>query len=186
MRIVGRLLSLLLLLAAGPAMAEHEPALLRDRGVVLMRHGGAIPAPPGTMPPIPGCDPGAVLTETGRDEMRRWGKALREAGMPPVTLLTSHQCSAWETAVLLDLGPVAVDAALDPWDRADNATRGEQLRQRVISLEHARRQGAGLVILITHRANILAVTGIEVTHGELLLLRAERGSLGLMGRLQME
>lgn len=186
MRIVGRLLLLLALLGVPPARADHEPALLRDSGLALMRHGGAIPAPPGTAPPVPGCEPSAVLTDMGREEMRRWGAALREAGLPPVTLLTSHQCSAWETALLLDLGPVIPDGSLDPWDRAETATRGEQLRQHVISLERARRQGAGAVILITHRANILAVTGIEASHGELLLLRAERGNLGLLGRLQME
>ncbi|WP_439552935.1 hypothetical protein [Falsiroseomonas sp.] len=185
MRIACFLL-LLSLPGVTPARADHDPTLLRDHGIVLMRHGGAIPAPPGTLAPVPGCDPGAVLTEMGREEMRRWGLALRQAGMPPVTLVTSHQCSAWETAMLLDLGPVIPDAALDPWDRAEAATRGEQLRQHVISLERARRQGAGAVILVTHRANILAVTGIEAAHGELLMLRADRGSLGLLGRLQME
>ncbi|WP_203070771.1 histidine phosphatase family protein [Falsiroseomonas ponticola] len=187
MRIIGLLLLLLLaLVGVPPARADHELSLLRERGLALMRHGGAIPAPPGATPPVPGCDPGAVLTEMGREEMRRWGAALRSAGLPPVTLLTSHQCSAWETAVLLDLGPVVTDPALDPWDRAEGATRGEQLRQHVVALEGARRQGAGPVIMITHRANILAVTGIEASHGELLLLRADRGSLGLLGRLQME
>lgn len=186
MRLIGRLLLPLLLLAAPPASAEPETTLLREGGLALMRHGGAIPAPPGTAPPVPGCEPGAVLTDTGREEMRRWGTALRDAGLPPVTVLTSHQCSAWETAVLLDIGPVTPDSMLDAWDRADSAMRGEQLRQHAISLERARRQGAGAIILVTHRANILAVTGIEVAHGELLLLRADRASLRLLGRLQME
>ncbi|NGM23203.1 histidine phosphatase family protein [Roseomonas stagni] len=182
---IGRLL-LLVLLAATPAQADHDVMILRDRGIALMRHGGAVPATPGTLPPVPGCEPGAVLTEMGRAEMRRWGAELRAAGLPSVTVLTSHQCSAWETALLLDLGPVTPDPLLDAWDRAEAATRGEALRQHLIDLGRARQGGGGPVILVTHRANILAVTGIEASHGELLLLQAERGGLGLLGRLQME
>ena len=180
------LLLLLVLLGATPALADHEVTSLRDHGIALMRHGGAVPAPPGTTPPVQGCEPGAVLTEMGREEMRRWGAELRAAGLPAATVLTSHQCSAWETALLLDLGPVTPDPLLDAWDRAEAATRGEALRQHVIDLGRARSQGGGPVILVTHRANILAVTGIEAAHGELLMLRAERGGLGLLGRLQME
>lgn len=180
------LLLLLLLLPAGPLRAEHEEAALRDRGVGVMRHGGAIAAPAGTPPPVPGCHPGAVLTDPGRAEMRRWGAMLRDRGIGPVTIHTSPQCSAWETALLLGLGPVEPDAELDPPPPAEMTQRGERLRQRLVALSGAREAGAPAALFITHRALIAAMTGIEAAHGEVLVLGSDHGALSLLGRLSVE
>ena len=171
---------------ASGARAQPDIALLLDHGFAVMRHGGAVPAPPGTRPPVPGCDPGAVLTDTGRDEMRRWGEALRQAGLGAARLRTSRQCSAWETALLLALGPVMPDPDLDPGDRATTDARAAALRERILLGERARQPGQEPVIFITHRANIVALTGIEAAHGELLLLGTSGPALGLLGRLIME
>ena len=180
------MLLLLLLLFPGPLRADHDLAALRDRGLGVMRHGGAVPAPAGTPPPVPGCIPNAVLTDPGRAEMRRWGAALRDRGIGPVTILTSRQCSAWETALLLELGPVTPDAELDPPSATDLAGRGERLRQRLVAVSEARVPGSTATLFITHRALIAAMTGIEAAHGEALVLGADHGALALLGRLSVE
>jgi hypothetical protein len=186
-----RALALALLLLASPALAadasENGLALLRDRAVGLMRHGGAVPATPGTLPPVLGCNPGAVLTTMGREEMRRWGEHLRAGGLADVRFETSRQCSAWETALLLGLGPVAVNPELDPAaDRGELEQRGEALRRLLLSAAQARESGAGPMILMTHRANIASLTGIELGHGEVLLLTAQPNGLSLIGRISVE
>ena len=50
--------------------------------------------------------------------------------------------------MLLDLGPVIPDAALDPWDRAEAATRGETLPPRdgvALRLSGARKSREGYI-----------------------------------------
>ena len=179
-------LLLLIVLVPAPLRAEQALLVLRDRGIGVMRHGGAIPAPAGTPLPVPGCEPGAVLTDAGRAEMRQWGEALRDRGIGPVVIHTSRQCSAWETALLLGLGPVSADPELDPQPAAKMAMRGEGLRRRLAALAEARVAGRPTPIFITHRAVIAAMTGIEAAHGEVLVLGAEHGALALVGRLSVE
>jgi len=177
---------LLTVLMSGPLRAEHDVLALRDRGIGVMRHGGAIATPAGTPLPVPGCEPGAVLTDAGRAEMRRWGAMLRERGIGPIVIHTSRQCSAWETALLLALGPVSSDAELDPPPAAEMAKRGERLRQRLVGLAEARVAGSPTILFITHRALIAAMTGLEAAHGEVLILGADHGALALIGRLSVE
>jgi broad specificity phosphatase PhoE len=186
MRPAGYLLALALGLAAGPAAADHQLIDLRDRGVGLMRHGGAVVASPGTLPPLRGCDPSAVLTAIGREEMRRWGDMLRDHGLGSAKLLASRQCSAMETATLLSLGPVEHEAALDPLN-GDAEARTEALRRAILAALQERRRGGGPVVFITHRANIAALTGLDPAHGEVLVLDQGLGAaLTLLGRLVMD
>jgi phosphohistidine phosphatase SixA len=46
------------------------------------------------------------LSSEGRATARRIGDAIRALGIPVAKVLSSEYCRAWETARLLDLGPV--------------------------------------------------------------------------------
>jgi phosphohistidine phosphatase SixA len=176
------LVLLISLVAPAPAPAQDPAGALRPPVVGLMRHGGGIVAIPGQAAPVPGCDPGAVLTEEGREEMRRFGARLRAEGITAARLFSSRQCSAWETALLLEIGPVRHHAALDPFTPADRDARRHALRRALLDESAASPEG-GPAILITHRANIADLTGIELTQGNVLLLRAEAGRLLMSGRI---
>ena len=54
------------------------------------------------------CDPAKMrqLSSEGRATARRIGEAIRALGVPVAKVLSSEYCRAWETARLLDLGPV--------------------------------------------------------------------------------
>jgi broad specificity phosphatase PhoE len=175
----------ILFCSGGATVAAQDPwAVLREgRAVALMRHGGAVLAEPGTAPPVPGCEPTAVLTEIGREEMRRLGERMRFEGVPGARIFVSRQCSAWETAKLLGLGRVEHDPALDPPARTERGDARRDALERAL-LAAAREPGEAPVILVTHRLNIAAITGIEVTQGEVLLLRPlPGGGLTLVGRI---
>lgn len=184
------LLFLSLILAPGLAAAapDDEWAALRDGAVGLMRHGGAVLAAPGTAPPVPGCDPTAVLTDIGRDEMRRFGERLRAEGVPAARVLVSRQCSAWESAKLLGIGRVTHEPALDPPPSpAERDARRDALARTLFAAATTRDTSAVPTIFITHRLNIAALTGIEVVQGEMLLLRPQPGGgLSLVGRITSE
>lgn len=182
-----------LLVALWPSAAaagEPDYALLRDRAVGLMRHGGAVPADPTDQAPVRGCDPSAMLTPLGRDEIASWGERLRAAGLGQMLVATSRQCSAMQTAVLLDLGPIEVEPALGiAAAGAEMAARTEALRRALLVALRGRAEGAGPVLFVTHRANIAALTGLDIGHGEVLLLGGGPGGAGplsLLGRLRPE
>jgi len=176
------LLVLLIGLAAPAVAAQPAGEALKPPVVGLMRHGGGIVATPGQPAPIPGCDPGAVLTDAGREEMRRFGERLRAEGVRAARLFSSRQCSAWETALLLGLGPVRHHAALDPFSPADRDARRHALRRALLDAS-AEADAEAPAILITHRANIADLTGIELVQGNMLLLRAEGDRLMMSGRI---
>jgi len=107
---------LALLLAASPASAQDDAALLRTLaapgGVGLMRHARA----PGTGDP-PGfrlgdCATQRNLDDGGRGQARELGERLRAAGLAGAAVLASPWCRTTETAVLLGLGPVTTLPAL--------------------------------------------------------------------------
>jgi hypothetical protein len=54
------------------------------------------------------CDPAEMrqLSLEGRAIARRIGDAIRAIGLPVAKVLSSEYCRAWNTARLLDLGPV--------------------------------------------------------------------------------
>jgi phosphohistidine phosphatase SixA len=54
------------------------------------------------------CDPAEMrqLSSKGRATARRIGDAIRALGVPVAKVLSSEYCRAWETARLMDLGPV--------------------------------------------------------------------------------
>lgn len=142
------------------------------RTVAIMRHaiapGGGDPA--GFR--LGDCSTQRNLDETGREQARRIGAAVRDAGVAIDRVLSSQWCRCLETARLLGLGEVEELPSLNSFFQ-DRSTAGAQTSE-------TRRFLAALpadetAFLVTHQVNITALTDIFPASGEVLLLRIGTG-----------
>lgn len=62
----------------------------------------------------PDCPEEAVLTGTGEVQARAVGAAMRQLRLPVAAVQVSETCRARDTGNLLGLGPVSINAALNP------------------------------------------------------------------------
>jgi phosphohistidine phosphatase SixA len=177
------LLILILLLGSGPARADAAFwAAAREEGThLLMRHARA----PGVGDPAgfrrDDCATQRNLDDAGRDQARRIGAAIREAGLTVDLVLTSVWCRAADTAALLALGPVGIEPSLASFfgepGEAERATG--RLKGRLAEL------GDTKAVLVTHQVNITALTGVYPASGELVAVRIDpaSGDVEVRGRL---
>jgi broad specificity phosphatase PhoE len=181
MGLVG-LLVLALLLPAPAGADEALWGLLRGGGqVVLMRHTITTPGvgdPPGFR--LGDCPTQRNLTDAGRDDARRIGAAFRSHGVPVGRVLSSRWCRCLETAQL-------AFGRAEPWDALDSIFEDRQREpERTQALREAlrARPADGNLVLVTHGANIVALTGVSPAPGEFLVLTAEGGGrFRVAGRL---
>jgi len=176
---------LALLVAASPASAQNDTALLRilaaPGGVGLMRHARA----PGTGDPqgfrLGDCATQRNLDDGGRGKARRLGERLRAAGLAGAAVLASPWCRTMETAALLGLGPVTTLPALASFFGG----QGEEAQQTAalhVAL-YAGRDGPPR-ILVTHQVNVTALTGIPPGDAELVVMRPGPAGYEVAGRLR--
>jgi hypothetical protein len=93
----------------------------------------------------------------------------------------SVQCGCLETARLLNLGPVEVDAAF---------SNAFVLRERRDELKEAaskviREWTGGTLLVVTHGANILALTGHHPNSGEIVVVAPGATQLRAVGRISV-
>jgi phosphohistidine phosphatase SixA len=185
-----RVLPIVLLLVgvASAAAAEDAAALwaaLRGGGhVALVRHtatpGGA-GDPPGFR--LDDCATQRNLTDKGRDQARRLGEQFRAEGIPVGKLISSQWCRCRETAALMALGPIDVSPtfnnAFTLRDRVDELTAGARAIVAAWS-------GPGTLVVVTHGANILPLTGATPEEGGMVVVRSDPASavkLRTLGRI---
>jgi broad specificity phosphatase PhoE len=182
---VIRVVASLLLSAFLPASAAADEALWSLLGggghVVLMRHAITTPGvgdPAGFR--LDDCPSQRNLTDAGRDDARRIGAAFRSREVPVGQVLSSRWCRCLETARL-------AFGRVEPWDALDSIFEDrhrEPERTRAVRRVVARRPGAGNLVLVTHGANIVALTGVSPAPGEFLVLSPEPGGgFRVAGRL---
>jgi phosphohistidine phosphatase SixA len=178
----------LLLLATAAACAADESAwtALRERPtVVLIRHGatsGGAGDPPGFR--LEDCATQRNLTEKGIAESTAAGERVRAQRVPVGKVISSQWCRCQDTARLMDLGqPVETNPTFNNAytfsDRRDELTRGARA---VI----AAWRGPGALVIVTHGANILPLTGFQPAEGEMVVVEAEPGpdgKLRVIGRI---
>lgn len=157
-------------------------AALRDgRHVALMRHELA----PGVGDPdgfrIDDCSTQRNLSEAGREQARTTGERFRTNGINRATVYSSRWCRCLETATLLGLGPVTPFAGLDSLfrDRSKEAARSAEVRALIRS--HA--ASGQPLILVTHQANITALSGVFPASGEIIVLSLDGDSIAVAGRI---
>jgi len=169
--------------AAAGSVEDSLWAILREGGhVVLMRHTStevtAAFDPPGFR--LEDCATQRNLSPLGRDEARGIGAAFRARQVPVGRVLSSRWCRCLDTARL-------AFGAADPWPALDSFVEDhgrepEQTRE-VRGLVGGPPAG-GNVILVTHQANVAAVTGLSPAPGEMIILTPRGdGSFRVAGRL---
>jgi broad specificity phosphatase PhoE len=181
MRVVG-LMALSFLAPTSVVADEALWTLLRGGGqIVLMRHATTTPGvgdPAGFR--LGECATQRNLTDAGRDEARRIGAAFRARAVPVGRVLSSHWCRCLETARL-------AFGRAEPWEPLDSIFEDrarEPERTRAVGGAAGERPAGGNLILVTHGANIAALTGINPAPGEFLVLSAEPGGrFRVAGRL---
>jgi len=164
-----RLMWLLLLLPTASVEADEKLwELLRGGGqVVFMRHTVTTPGvgdPAGFR--IDDCATQRNLTSEGRETARRIGEVFRARGVRVGEVLSSRWCRCTQTAELAfgrhQIWTEINSLYQDPGAR-DKQTQA--VRQRV-----AAHRGPDNLILVSHGANILPLTGIHPTPGGMVIL----------------
>src|SRR5829696_8851978 len=152
-------------LVAPPAIADPVAAwaaLSRGGDVALLRHADA---PGGAGDPLgfklDDCSTQRNLSERGRADAVAMGAQIRAHGISFTRIVSSPWCRCVETAKLMDLGPVDIEPAFS------NAfvlrDRRDELRRDASAILSTWTDGT----LVTHGANIQALSGVSPTSGEI-------------------
>ena len=162
-----------LIAALAPAHADEAAAwaaLRAGEHVALMRHAEA----PGRSGDPPGfrlddCTTQRNLSAKGRADAKAAGERLRAERAAIGKLLSSPWCRCVDTARLLGLGTVEIEPAFS------NAFA--MSAQRDALAEGARSviggwKGPGTLLVVTHGANIRALTGANPAEGEIVVVAA--------------
>jgi phosphohistidine phosphatase SixA len=175
----------LALLTGGLFQASAEEAAawaaLRAGGhVALMRHAdapGGAGDPPGYR--LDDCATQRNLSDRGREDAGAVGRRLQAEGVRIGRLLSSPWCRCVDTARLLGVGAVVVEPAFSNAfvladQRADLTGRARQII--------ASWSGPETLLVVTHGANIQALTGYNPSSGEIVVL-ARGAELRELGRI---
>ncbi|HEX6703138.1 MAG TPA: histidine phosphatase family protein [Albitalea sp.] len=173
------------LLALRPAWADDAAAwaALRsaDAVVALMRHTDAPGAgdPPGWR--LDDCATQRNLSDQGRTDARAIGARLKAQRIRIAKVISSPWCRCLDTARLMNVGAVLIEPtfanALMLSDRRAELTEGARTLI-------GRWRGPGVLLVVTHGANIQALTGRSPSPGEIVVVTMsadgalqDRGSL---------
>jgi phosphohistidine phosphatase SixA len=185
-----RLLSTLLIIScvASAAAAQDAAAAwaaLRAGGhVALIRHAGTVGGsgdPPEFR--LEDCATHRNLTLKGRAEARRLGELFRSGGVSVGKVLSSQWCRCLDTVALMGLGTPELaptfNNAFTFRDRVEELTAGA----RAIVADWS---GPGTLVVVTHGANILPLTGIMPEEGGVVVVKADPASaskLRVLGKI---
>ena len=165
--------------------AEAWSALRAGRHVALMRHADA---PGGTGDPagfkLEDCATQRNLSAKGRADALKIGARLRSEGIAFEAILSSPWCRCIDTATLLQLGPVKTEPTFG------NVVVLRDQREALTSSARTvidQWTGSGNLLVVTHGANIQALTGIQPASGEIVVVRGgSGGGREAVGRLLLD
>jgi len=167
--------------SAGAGEAEVWTALRAGGHVALMRHTdapGGVGDPPDFR--IEDCSTQRNLSAKGRADAARIGARLKSEGIAVERIVSSPWCRCMDTATLLQLGPVAAETTFG------NVVVLSDQRQSLTAGARAvidQWTGSGILLVVTHGANIAALTGISPASGEIVVVRKGSGGSESVGRL---
>jgi len=187
MRVFGLSLSFALLLTLATTLSAEADnddawqALKAPGTVAIMRHALA----PGFSDPdnfdVGDCATQRNLNDSGRDQARRIGKALRARGLTFDKVYSSEWCRCRETAALLGVGSVTPLPALNSFFE-DRSTEPQQTAfMRDFLVKNAGRQK---LFLVTHQVNIWALADHGTDSGEIIVVRPKpNGEMTYLGSI---
>jgi len=150
--------------------------------VLLLRHAYA----PGVGDPenfrLNDCSTQRNLSDLGRQDAKDVGEWLKRRKLEIIRVESSRWCRATETAKLLNLGKPRANPSLDSLFLVPNADTHPQTQQARKQIANHRNK-PGLLVLVGHQANIIALTGVAPASGEGVLVKARPNSkLQVIGR----
>ena len=172
-------LALLFLLTSSTQVAQGKDLTIWDslqgsnpKGyVLLMRHALA----PGVGDPdnfsVNDCSTQRNLSPEGKQDARDIGAWLKRQKVKIYRVESSRWCRARDTAQLLNIGKVRSNRNLDSLFQHSDPNGHPQtaaIRKRII--DH--REKRGLLVLVGHYVNVMALTGVALDSGEGVLVRA--------------
>jgi phosphohistidine phosphatase SixA len=170
--------------AAADDAADAWRALRAGGHVALMRHAdapGGAGDPPGFR--IEDCATQRNLSETGRADAAKIGARLKREGIAFDRILSSPWCRCKDTGTLLDLGPVETEATFGNVvvlrDQREALTAGARALI-------AGWNGPTNLLVVTHGANIAALTTLWPASGEIVVVRGGSSSVEPVGRLLLD
>ena len=120
------------------------------------------------------------LSDKGRAEARRLGEQFRGEDVAVGKLMSSQWCRCQETAALMELGPVELSPtfnnAFTLRDRVGELTAGA--RAIVAGWTDPR-----TLVVVTHGANILPLTGVTPEEGGMVIVKPDPGSVAKLRTL---
>ena len=165
--------------------AEAWAALRAGRHVALMRHADA---PGGFGDPagfrIDDCATQRNLSAKGRADAEKIGARLKSEGIAFEKIISSPWCRCMDTATLLQLGPVTSEATF-----SNVVVLTDQRQSLTIGARAVIEQwnGSGNLLVVTHGANIAALTGIPPASGEIVVVKkGSGGGIESVGRLLID
>lgn len=172
------LAALFLILPAFVSATELAQALQSPHYVLLMRHAYA----PGVGDPpnyaLDRCEGQRLLNDDGRRQATRIGDWLRQQGVQRATVLSSVWCRCTETASLLRLGAITVEASLASFFDEPNRAASQTAALKKLLSHALPTKGDSALILVTHHVNIAEFTGENIGSGDMVLAR-----IGAQGEL---
>jgi phosphohistidine phosphatase SixA len=152
--------------------------------VVLIRHGATIGGagdPAGFR--LEDCATQRNLTDKGIAESKAMGERIRAQKVPIGKVISSQWCRCRDTVALMELGTPELaptfNNAFTFRDRVDELTAGARAIVAAWS-------GPGALVVATHGANILPLTGVTPEEGGVVVVKPEPASpakLRVLGRI---
>ncbi len=178
-------LALSLICAASSVRADEAAAwqaLLDGGHVALLRHAeapGGAGDPPGFR--LEDCATQRNLSAKGRADAAAIGARLKTRNIAFEKILTSPWCRCIDTANLLNLGAPTIEPAFS------NIVVLSDQRDQIVAAGRSligTWQGQGTLLVVTHGANISALTGISPASGEMVVARiGADGAIAPVGRI---
>ncbi|KRQ98541.1 hypothetical protein CQ12_19125 [Bradyrhizobium jicamae] len=178
-----------LLLAAAEVATADESAkawnALRAGGhVALMRHAdapGGFGDPPGFR--VEDCATQRNLSAKGRADAEKIGARLKREGIAFEKVLSSPWCRCVDTGKLMNLGTVETEATFGNVvvlrDQRETLTAGGRALI-------AKWTADGNLLVVTHGANISALTGVSPASGEIVVVKGGSDRAEPVGRLLLD
>jgi phosphohistidine phosphatase SixA len=164
--------------------ADAWKALRAGGHVALMRHAdapGGVGDPPGFR--VDDCATQRNLSEKGRVDAEKIGSRLKGEGIAFEKILSSPWCRCIDTARLLNLGTVETEATFG------NVVVLKDQRQTLTTGARAliaRWTAGGNLLVVTHGANIQALTGVWLASGEIVVVKGGSDRTEPVGRLLLD
>jgi phosphohistidine phosphatase SixA len=169
--------------ASADDAADAWKALRAGGHVALMRHAdapGGVGDPPGFR--VDDCATQRNLSEKGRADAAKIGVSLQSEGAFE-KILSSPWCRCIDTAKLLNLGMVETEPTFGNVvvlrDQRETLTVGARA---LIAKWTAR----GNLLVVTHGANIQALTGVWLASGEIVVVKGGSDRAEPVGRLLLD